>query len=100
MSLPIARSPLVFRSGVAIGPGQGKVIAQVGLELDPDDPRSQIWEYSKPSGWSHYEVRLTAIRLAGPGSPTWILGEGGYVQMVQDGRITEEMVDPTENGPM
>src|SRR5262249_25832852 len=103
MSIPVIRDPLVFLSGFALGPGEGKVIAQVGLEVDPDQPLSQVWELAPSVGWSHYDVHLTAIRmwvLPPPQAATWLLGEGGYVQLVQNGAVSEEMVDPSDEGPL
>jgi hypothetical protein len=104
MSLPVIRDPLIFRSGFALGPGEGKVIAQVGLEVDPDQPLSQIWELSPSLIWSHYDVHLTAIRIAvvpsSQAATSWLLGEGGYIQVVENGRIAEEMVDPSDEGPL
>lgn len=103
MSLAVASPPLLFRAGVALGPGHGKVIAQVGLEVDPDQPLSQIWELAPSAGWRHYDVNLTAIRLRvlpPPQAATWILGEGGFVQIVENGQVSEEMVDPSDEGPL
>lgn len=93
---------LSFRSGFSLGIGAGKVIAQVGPLPPPDFPESQIMEWSEQKGWSSYKIALTARRM-------WVLhelqqklvvmGAGGYVAVISERTIIEEMVDESDDGP-
>lgn len=85
-----------------MGVGSGKVIAQVGSLPAPDFPESHIMEWSEQEGWRSYKVGLTARRmwhLEEPQPQLVIMGAGGYVAIVSDSAVTEEMVDETDDGP-
>ena len=98
----IKEHSLSFRSGVSLGADEGKVIAQLGPHPDPEFPESQIMEWSKQNGWSSTKINLTAIRMCvlnEPGNQLVVMGKGGYVVVMSDGQITEEMVDESDKGP-
>ena len=95
-------SALSFRSGFSLGVDEGKVIAQVGPRPHPDLSESLIMEWSLGSGWSAYKIILTAIRmwvLNEPRNQLVVMGAGGYLAVVSDGKTTEEMVDESDAGP-
>jgi hypothetical protein len=92
-----------FRSGLSLGPNEGKVIAQVGPRPPLESPESQIMEWSEPGGWKSYKVALTAIRmcmLEASEAELVIMGASGYASVVAGSTSTEEMVDESRNGPM
>mgnify|MGYP002395815536 CR=1 FL=1 len=93
---------LSFRSGISLGPNEGKVIAQLGPSPHRDFPESYIMEWSAQKGWRTRKIQLTAIRMSTIKLPTdqlIIMGAGGYVVVISGDKTTEEMVDPTDTGP-
>jgi hypothetical protein len=91
-----------FRSGISLGMDAGIVIAQEGRKPDIDFPESLIMEWSAPVGWTSFKIPLTAIRmcqLPGTDPELVVMGAGGYVHVVSQRRIVEEMIDLTNEGP-
>lgn len=93
---------LSFRSGYALGVDAGMVIAQLGPAPHPDAPESLIMEWTEESGWTSQRIALTARRMwvfSEPRKQSIIMGEGGYLLVLSDGTIREEMVDQSDDGP-
>lgn len=59
-------------------------------------------EWSDQKGWSSYRIALTARRmwlLDEPQPKLVVMGAGGYVVVISDVGMTEEMVDESDDGP-